>query len=106
MMVEYWERVRREYDELDTENGTVEGEWKQYTNAFVGVAEELCGRLSGKKWYTEKQKPIMVDGRGGERCGEKREAWEMIEDIRDIGEQPPPAQCTCMARRRRQPGVR
>ena len=48
MMVEYRERVRRVYKELDTEKGTVECEWKQYKNAFVGVAEELCGRTSGK----------------------------------------------------------
>ena len=30
----------------------------------------------------------MVDGRGGEGCGEKREAWKILEDIRDRGEQP------------------
>ena len=44
----------------------------------------------------------MVDGRGGEGSGEKREAWKMIECIRDRGEQP----STCMARRRRHPGER
>ena len=48
MMVEYRERVRRKYEELDAEKGTVEGEWRQYKDAFVGVAEELCGRTSGK----------------------------------------------------------
>ena len=36
--------------------------------------------------------------------GEKREAWKMIEGIRDRGEQSPTG--TCMARRRRQPGER
>ena len=30
----------------------------------------------------------MVDGRGGEGNGEKREAWKMIEGITDRGEQP------------------
>ena len=39
MMVEYRERVRRKYEELDAEKGTVEGEWRQYKDAFVGVAE-------------------------------------------------------------------
>ena len=62
MMVEYRERVRRKYDELDAERGTVEGEWRQYKDAFVGVVEELCGRTSGKGgtprsrnqgWWTE-----------------------------------------------------
>ena len=27
MMVEYRERIRRKYEELDAEMGTVEGEW-------------------------------------------------------------------------------
>ena len=30
----------------------------------------------------------MVDGRGGEGKGEKREAWKIIEGIRDRGQQP------------------
>ena len=53
MMVEYRERVRRKYDELDAEKGTVEGEWRKYKDAFVGVAEELCGRTSGKEVHRE-----------------------------------------------------
>ena len=36
MMVEYGERVRRKYEELDAEMGTVEGEWMQYKDVFVG----------------------------------------------------------------------
>ena len=48
MMVKYRERVRRKYEELDAEKGTVEGEWRQYKYAFVGVAGALCGRSSGK----------------------------------------------------------
>ena len=47
-MVKYRERVRRRYEELDAEKGTVEGEWRQYNDAFAGVAEELCCRTSGK----------------------------------------------------------
>ena len=45
---------------------------------------------------------MMVDGRGGEGSGGKREAREMTECIRDRGEEQPPP--TCVARRRRQPG--
>ena len=80
MMVECKERVRRKYEELGAEKGTVEGEWRQYKHAFVGVAEELCGRMWGKggRAYIEKQKPRMVDGRDGEGSGEKREAWKTI----------------------------
>ena len=43
----------------------MEGEWRQYKDVIAGVAEELCG----KRRYTEKQKPKMVDGRGGEGNG-------------------------------------
>ena len=62
MMVEYRERVRRKYEELDAEKGTVEGEWRKYKDAFDRVADELCGRTSGKGgtsgsrnqgWWTE-----------------------------------------------------
>ena len=48
MLVQYKERVRRKYEELDAEKGTVEGEWRQYNDVFVGVAEELFGRTSRK----------------------------------------------------------
>ena len=80
MMVECRERVRRKYEELDAEKGTVEGEWRQYKDAFIGVAEELCGRTSGERRYTEKQKPRMEDGRGGEGSG--GEAGSMEDDRR------------------------
>ena len=89
MMVEYRERVRRKYEELDAEKGTVEGEWRQYST-FVGVAEELCDRTSGGKggtsrsrnqgWWTEEV---------AKAVGENRDAWKMIELFRDRGEQPP-----------------
>ena len=73
MMVEYRERVRRKYGDLDAEKGTVECEWRPYNDAVVGVAEELCGRTSGEKLYSEKQKPRLVDGRcGGGSGGEAR----------------------------------
>ena len=36
MTVEYGERVRRKYEELDAEKGTVEGEWRKYKDAFWG----------------------------------------------------------------------
>ena len=53
MMVEYRERVRRKYEELDAEKGTVEGGCRQYKDAFVGMAEEMCGRTSGKEVHRE-----------------------------------------------------
>ena len=85
MMIEYKERVRRKYEELDAEMGTVESEWTQYKDVFVGEAEELCGRTSGKGgtprsrnqgWWTEEV---------AKAVGEKRKAWKMREGIRDRG---------------------
>ena len=49
MMLEYSQGVRMKYEELDAGKGTLVGEWRQYKDAFVGVAEELCGRTSGKE---------------------------------------------------------
>ena len=43
----------------------------------------------GERRYTEKQKPMMVDGRDGEGSGGEAGAWKMIEGIRNRGEQPP-----------------
>ena len=53
MMVEYKERVRRKYEELDAEKGTMEGEWRQYKDAFVGVAEEFLAERRGKEVHIE-----------------------------------------------------
>ena len=73
---------------IEAEKGTVDGEWRQHKDAFVGVTEELCGRTSWKGgtprsrnqgWWTEEV---------AKAVGEKREAWMMIEGIRDRGEQP------------------
>ena len=46
--VAYKERLTLDYEKLGTSIGTVEEEWKAFIDAFVGVAEELCGRMSGK----------------------------------------------------------
>ena len=71
MPVEYRERVKRKYEELDAEKGTVEGEWRQYKDAFVEVAEELYGRTSGKGgtprsrnqgWWTEEVAKAVGEG--------------------------------------------
>ena len=104
MMVECRERVRRKYEELDAEKGTVEGEWRQYKDAFIVVAEELCGRTSGKGgtprsrnqgWGTEEVAKAVV---------EKREAWTMIEGIRDRGEQPSTSLSTYMYGQKKKEG--
>ena len=67
----------------------MEREWRLYTDAFIGLADELCGitlgkgdtpRSRNKGWWTEEVVKAV---------GEKREAWKMIECIKDRGEQPP-----------------
>ena len=53
----------------------MEDEWRQYKDAFTGVVGELCGRTSGKGGTPRSRNHArMVDGRGGEGIGEKREA--------------------------------
>ncbi|KAI0208264.1 hypothetical protein LSAT2_007081 [Lamellibrachia satsuma] len=51
--VEYKERVTVKYEELSEEVGGLEEEWKKYQEAFVGAAEELCGRTLGKAEYQD-----------------------------------------------------
>ena len=47
----------------------------------------------------------MVDRKVEKAVGERREAWKVIEGIRDRGEQPSTGTiCTARRRRRRQPG--
>ena len=73
-MAEYRERVRRKYEELDEEKGTVEGEWRQYKDAFVGVAEELCGRMSEEGVTTRSRNQGWWTEEVAKAVGEKREA--------------------------------
>ena len=89
VMVEYRERINRKYEELYEEKGTVEGEWRQYKDAFVGVAEGLCGRTSGKGGTPRSINQGWWTGEVAKAMGEKRETWMMIEGMRDRGEQPP-----------------
>ena len=88
-MVEYMKRVRRKYEELHAEKGTVEGEWREYKDAFVGVAEELCDRTSGKLGTPRSRNQGWWAEEVAVAVGEKREAWKMIECIKYRGEQPP-----------------
>ena len=46
--VKYKEWVTVKYEKFSEEVGGLEEEWKKYKEAFVGAAEELCGRTLGK----------------------------------------------------------
>ena len=63
MIDKYKERLKIKYEELDTEVETVEEEWKKYKDSFVGVAEEMCGRTSGKGGRLENQGLTRWQGR-------------------------------------------
>ena len=76
MLVEYKERVRRKYEELDAEKGTVEGEWRQYKDVFVGGGGGVVWQNVAERRYTFMQKPRMVDGRGGEGSGGEAKSME------------------------------
>ena len=89
MVVEYRERVRRKYDELDADTGTVEGEWRKYKDSYVGGGGGAVWQNVGDRRYTEKQKPRMVDGRGGEDSG--REAGSMDDDGMHYSQREQPA---------------
>ena len=59
--IEYRERVKVKYEELGEEVDDIEEEWKKYEDAFVGNAEELCGRSTGMGGKAKN--PGMVDNR-------------------------------------------
>ena len=49
---------------------------------LLGWRRSCVEERRGKEVYAEKQKPRMVDGRGGEGSGEKGKASDMIECIK------------------------
>ena len=57
--IEYRERMKVKYEELGEEVGDVEEEWKKYKDAFVGNADEPCGRSTG---MGEKARTIIRNG--------------------------------------------
>ena len=77
---EYRQRVKEKYEELGVEVDNVEVEWQKYKDAFVGNAEELCGRSTGmggkanknQEWWTTEVASAIR---------EKKEAWKVIENI-------------------------
>ena len=54
----------------------------------LGVAEELCGRTSGKGGTPRSRNQGWWTVEVAKAVGEKREAWKIIECIKDRGEQP------------------
>ena len=90
-VVEPWDEESIGRFGCGTRNGERNKEWRQYKDAFVGVAQELRGRTSEKGgtprtrnqgWWTEEV---------AKAVGEKWEAWKIIEGIGDRGGNHTPA---------------
>ena len=86
--VEYKERVTVKYEELSEEVGGLEEEWKKYKEAFVGAAEELCGRTSGKGGMSRSSNQGWWTSEVAEAVCEKKEAWKEIEKTKEKGNEP------------------
>ena len=85
---EFREWVSVRFGELQEQVGNVDEEWGLFKIAFVGGAEHLCGRTTGKRggswgknqmWWTEEVKRAVE---------EKREVWKKLEEVRDRGSNP------------------
>ena len=66
------------YEELSEEVGGLEEEWKKYKEAFVGAADELCGRTSGKGGMSRSSNQGWCTSEVAEAVCEKKEAWKEI----------------------------
>ena len=83
----YRQRVEEKYEELGEEVDNVEEEWKTYKDAFVGNAEELCGRSTGmggkarknQEWWTTEVASAIR---------ENKVVWKVIGNIKVNGNQP------------------
>ena len=82
----------------------MDGEWRQYKDAFIGVAEELCGRTSGKGGTPRSRNQGCGTEEVAKAVVESREAWKMIEGIRDRGEQPSTSLSTYMYGQKKKEG--
>ena len=74
------------YEELREEVDDTEEEWNKYKDAFVGNAEELCGRSRGMGGKARKN-PELWTTEVASAIREKKEAWQVIEPMRVNGNQ-------------------
>ena len=76
-----------EYEELGEEVDDVEEEWTKYNDAFVGNAEELCGRsteMGRKARQNQEWRTTVV----ASAIRENKEDWKIIENNKVNGNQP------------------
>jgi len=85
---DYKERVADSFNGLQEQVGSVEEEWGLFKLAFVGVAEQLCGRTTGKRGGSWKKSQMWWTKEVERAVKEKREVWKELEVIRDSGVQP------------------
>ena len=82
MTVEYRERVRRKYDELDAEKGTVEGEWRSTRMHLLGWRRSCVEEHRGKEVHREAETKDGGRKRWRRQWGGKGKASDMIECIK------------------------
>ena len=85
--VEYKERATVKYEELSEEVGGLEEEWNKYKEAFVGAAEELCGRTSGKGAVSRSSNQGWWTSEVADAVCKKMEARKEIEKTKERGNQ-------------------
>ena len=61
---------------------------EKYKEAFVGAAEELCGRTSGKGGMSRSSNQGWWTSKVAEAVCEKKEAWKEIEKTKERGNEP------------------
>jgi len=82
--IEYKERVRARYEELSEEAKGL-GKWKEYREAFRGLAEVFCGRTSEKDMLPRDINQILWTEEIAKAVGEMKEVLKRIERIKDRG---------------------
>ena len=55
-MKKYKSEVDRKFRLLKEEREDVEADWTEFKEGFVGTAEEICGRTSGKSIQSRKKR--------------------------------------------------
>ena len=70
------------YEELGEEVDDIEEEWKKYKDAFVGYAEELCGRSTGMGGTARKQIKNGVQPKSHQQHARRRTHERLLERSR------------------------
>ena len=83
-MEKYKSKVDRTFRQLKEQREDVEAEWTTFKEGFIGTAEEICGRASGKPTQSRKKKEQWWWNQEVEQATqEKKEAQKCVEEASD-----------------------